>query len=477
MKIELNTRSNHQLPLALLLSEGEKSAIPLVKAHLQEKKFKGEYGELLVSHVLKDGKLHSVVLLGTGKKEELNEKKIRCLGGKLIKGLKALKSKEAQVMVGANLLAHFEVFLEGMLLGNYDPAKYKSEKKKETQLEKIFLLSHFWKTAHRLQLSRAGIMAEAVNHVRDMVNSGPNTMNTSAFVKAVKEVAKKNRYMLKDFPKPKLEKLGMGGLLAVNRGSVDGAHLLILEHRPKKKKSAPILLVGKGIIFDTGGVNLKTSSLHEMHLDMAGAAAVLGVFMLLKKLRLDQHVVGIMPVTDNAIDSKAYRPSEIINTYSGKTVEVMNTDAEGRMILCDALAYGIEKYTPKAVIDIATLTGACMVALGFQHAGLFGTDEKLLESLLKAGKESDEPLCRLPITESDEKAMKGKLADLTNLAMDHSYAGASRGAAFLKAFVGKTPWVHIDIAGPAFTKEPKDYESPMGTGFGIRLLLQYIKMC
>lgn len=450
-----------------------------IELHLKEKTFKGEAGEMLSTHILNSKKPQKIVLYGLGKEKDWSQKLARNYGAKIIKSAKGLKEKHIAIVVPKKVQNTLAEFAEGILLGSYNPVLYKTgeEQKKieNAEIANVTLVASAWTKTHEAQLKKSRHIADGVNYVRHLVNRGPNMMHTEAFVQEAKKISKDHGHQLTDFDKKQLEKMGMGGILAVNRGSVDPAHLLILEHNGKRKE-APIVIIGKGIIFDTGGVNLKPSaSMQDMHLDMAGAAVVLGVFKLLKQLNIKRRVIGITPITDNAIDSKAYRPSEIVTTYSGKTVEIMNTDAEGRMILCDAISYAKEKYKPELIIDLATLTGACMVALGFRTAGLFGNDEKLLKTIKASAERTDEPVCELPITDADEKAMKGKLADLTNLAMDHGYAGSSRAAAFLKVFVGDSKWAHIDIAGTAYTKDPKDYEVPMGTGYGVRMMIDVLE--
>lgn len=456
-----------------------KSKTELLAHHLKKKTFKGEAEETLSTHLTSSTRIQKVLFLGMGKEKEFTEKNARNMGAKAIRMIKGKKQKQVSIILPEGVQKYLQAFVEGVILGNFDPALHKTgeeqKKKEESIIKTLHLIAPAWTKSQGDLVKKAKLIAEVVNYTRNIVNCGPQQLSTNQFVKEVKTIAKRQQYKLTDINKRQLQKLQMGGILAVNRGSEEPAHLLILEHNPGGKQK-PIVICGKGIIFDTGGVSLKPSAhLHEMQLDMAGAAVVLGIFKLLKKLNIKQHIIGIMPVTDNAIGSTAYRPSEIITTYSGKTVEVVNTDAEGRMILCDALHYGATKYKPQYLIDLATLTGACMAALGYRTAGLFGNNEKLIKLIQTSGENSDEAVCHLPITEADEKAMKGQRADLTNLDSTSRYAGASRAAAFLKNFVNKTKWAHIDIAGTAFTKEPKDYEVNMGTGYGVRLMIDFLE--
>lgn len=455
-----------------------KNRTELLNTFISKKAFTGEKSQTVHTH-LTNGNVQKLMLFGLGKEKELSDTEARKFGGQVIKAAAGFAEKNINIVIPKALLKYIQAFSEGLVMGNFNPAIHKTgeetQKKEDKRIKKIELIASNWTRDLGSKVKDAKLIGQVINYTRNIVNCGPKQMSISQLVKEVRATAKENGYKLTDLDKKKLEKLKMGGILAVNRGSSEPAHMMILEHNAKLKE-APIVICGKGIIFDTGGVSLKPSThMHEMQLDMGGAAAVLGTFKLLKKLGVKRRVVGIMPITDNAIGSNAYRPSEIVTTYSGKTVEVMNTDAEGRMILCDALYYGATKYKPKYLLDMATLTGACMVALGYRNAGLFGNDQKLMDRLKKSAETSDEGLCQLPITETDEKAMKGKIADLTNLDMAGRYAGASRAAAFLKNFVADSKWAHIDLAGPAYTKEPKAYEVSMGTGFGVRLMIDFVQ--
>ncbi|HMR01317.1 MAG TPA: M17 family metallopeptidase, partial [Candidatus Gracilibacteria bacterium] len=255
------------------------------------------------------------------------------------------------------------------------------------------------------------------------------------------------------------------------------ANMVILEHKPKGTTGKPIVLVGKGITFDSGGYNLKSGAwFADMKMDMSGAAVVMNVLGLCAKLGIKKHVIGITPITDNLIGPKAQKVADIVTTYSGKTVEVNNTDAEGRLILCDAMAYAVDKFKPSKMIDVATLTGACMMALGEKYAGLFANNEGMIEGIKKASDATDELVWHMPLHPDHTKEMKSRIADLQNVNYGNKgMAGASTAAAFLQEFVGKTDWAHLDIAGTAFVSKPKKYESPMGTGFGVRLLTNYLE--
>lgn len=486
MTISFSTKADPIKPTVVALFEKQKAdkglhgktLTELIDASIKHKTFSQEAKKINNTHRVEKSRSQKLIFAGLGKEKEWNDKQARNLAAGIIKAAKGMESPEIHIILPHEALGNLQAFTEGLILGNYDPAIHKTGKKAEEadkkKIKKITLITNRWGKDHKTMAEKGQLIGMMVNYTRNLVNAPPNMLDINSFVEEAKSIAKENKYDFTDIDKKKLEKMGCGGILAVNQGSSDPAHMLIMEH--KGANEDPIVLVGKGIIFDSGGVNLKPSgSIHEMHLDMAGAATVLGIFQLLKKLNIKRYVIGITPVTDNAIDAKSYRPSEIITTLSGKTVEIKNTDAEGRMILSDALYYAATELKPQYIIDMATLTGACMVALGYRTAGLFGTDEELIKKFEQSAKNTDEPLCHLPITDADEESMKGKVADLANLSNTHNYAGASRAAAFLKNFINDTKWTHIDLAGPAYTKDPKPYEVCMGSGYGVRLVIDFLE--
>jgi leucyl aminopeptidase len=271
--------------------------------------------------------------------------------------------------------------------------------------------------------------------------------------------------------------MGWGGLLAVNRGSKKEAKCIILESDgAKNKREKPITIIGKGIVFDTGGYNLKpTNFIETMHQDKAGACTVLGLFAVLKKLGIKKNIIGIIPIAENLISAEAFRPADIVKMFSGLTVEITNTDAEGRLILADGITYAT-KLKPDSIITIATLTGAVAVALGDRYSGLLGNNLKLRKDLRKAGREVNDLAWPLPLHRDHKKKMDSRIADIRNADLGTAkFAGASKGAAFLERFVEKFPWCHIDIGGTAYTEDPKEYEQKGATAAGLRLLLRFLE--
>ena len=274
-----------------------------------------------------------------------------------------------------------------------------------------------------------------------------------------------------------MKKMRMGSLLSVSEGSSEPAYLIHLIHRPKVKTGKKVCFVGKGLTFDSGGISLKPSGkMHEMKYDMSGGAAVLGVFDVLSSISSDVEVHGLIPASENLPDGKATKPGDLVTAYNGLSIEVLNTDAEGRLILADALAYAAKKIRPDAMVDMATLTGAVVVALGHELTGVMGNDEELTQSLVEAGKRTSERVWPLPILDLHKEEMKGMVGDLRNISGPATGAGSSTGGAFLSYFVGETPWAHLDIAGSAWGAAQRDYQGgEKGTGVGVRLLIDYLE--
>lgn len=425
-----------------------------------------------------------ILLAGCGKSTKINYEKILEIFADAVKFLASRHPQKISILFNESFSSFPQALTEAVSLSNYQPAKsYKTSKSlnklKEQSIQTLELIGVPQNKEIRANLEKGLLMGEQVNEVRDWVNAPPNFANIKFFEEKAREIAKKTKSRLTILTKRNLEKLGMGGLLAVNRGGREEARMLILDYCPKGvgRNAPPAVFVGKGIIFDSGGYNLKPAGhIEDMQSDKAGAAALFGVISLLPKLDIKTRVVVVTPLTDNLIGPDALKPSEIIKTYSGRTVEITNTDAEGRLILCDAISYAVDKFKPKFLIDIATLTGACVVALGDRFSGLFGNDKDLVAKIKKAGGEVDELFWQLPLHKSFSEKMKGYYADLRNSDTGSSrYAGASKGAAFLKEFVGKTPWAHLDIAGPAFTSNPKKYECKGATGAGVRSLARFLE--
>jgi leucyl aminopeptidase len=298
-------------------------------------------------------------------------------------------------------------------------------------------------------------------------------MTPSIMALKAREIARKQNVTCIVLDKAKMKELGMNSLLGVAQGSNEEAKFIILEYSGAKKNEAPVVLVGKGLTFDSGGISIKPAEkMDEMKSDMSGGAAVMGAVMAAADLQLPLNIIGLVPATENMPGSKAYKPGDIFKSYSGKNIEVINTDAEGRLILADALTYAA-KYKPAAIIDIATLTGACIIALGDDVIGMLGTDDKLKGEINKAAENTGELVWEMPLWECYHEQIKSDIADYKN--SGGRAAGTITAAAFLSKFVGDFPWVHLDIAGPAWSSKDKPYTPKGASGVAVRLLVEFLR--
>jgi leucyl aminopeptidase len=364
-------------------------------------------------------------------------------------------------------------FLEGLSLSHYQFLKYFKEKdKKAHKLETINLISGSFSEEDTVSLN---ILTRAVFKARDLVNEPLSYLTAEQLSKEIEAMGKESGFSVEVLTKKKIESLKMGGLLAVNKGSIDPPTFSILEHKPgNPKNSKPYVLVGKGIVYDTGGLSLKptTDSMDYMKSDMAGAAAVAGAMYAIAAASLPVHVIGLIPATDNRPDGNAYVPGDIVKMFDGTTVEVLNTDAEGRMILADALAWA-KQYKPELVIDLATLTGAAWIAIGTQGmVGMGNTEKEVMESLKESGNEVHERIAEFPFWDEYYEMMKSDIADLKNIG--GKLAGAITAGKFLEHFTDY-PYIHLDIAGPAFLKKKEAYRPKGGSGVGVRLLYNFFR--
>jgi leucyl aminopeptidase len=372
-----------------------------------------------------------------------------------------------------------QALTEGAFLGLYTLKKYKTaaENEDKDNLRELAILASGSTTQRALEsgVQRGQILAEAVNMARDLSNSPGNEVNPSYLAKQAQEIAAKTTLRCHVLDVDGIREHQMGCLLGVAQGSEQPPAFIILEHAPKGAREKPIVLVGKGITFDSGGISIKpAANMEDMKMDMSGGAAVLGTMQALAQLGYPRRVVGLVPASENLPNGNAVKPGDILRAMSGKTVEVINTDAEGRLILADALAYGVQEFKPACMIDLATLTGAVVVALGSQATGMMGTDKAMMDRLRAAGEYSAERVWELPLYEEYSKQIKSDFADIKNVSNNRE-AGSIIGGAFLKEFVGDTPWVHLDIAGTAWTRENKPYIPKGATGVGIRLLVKTLE--
>ncbi len=367
-----------------------------------------------------------------------------------------------------NLIGHF---LHGMRLKSYKFEKYKTKKNK-----KDIIVNVCGKNIPSLkdQLKFKAI-EEGSFYTRDLVSEPGNVLHPDEYAKRLNSL-RKIGLKINIFDEKKLKKLGMNTLLGVGQGSIRGSYLVTMEWNGLKDKSKPLAFVGKGVCFDTGGISLKPAKfMEDMTYDMAGSAVVVGLMKSLALRKAKINAVGVVGLVENMPGGNALRPGDILKSYSGKTVEVLNTDAEGRLVLADALTYTEQKFKPKFIVDLATLTGAIIVALGSEYAGLFSNDDKLSKQLIDAGENVEEKVWRMPLNKNFDKLIDSKNADMQNINYIGG-AGSTTAAQFLQRFIlNKTPWAHLDIAGMAFSKYGGALNSGGATGYGVRLLNKLIE--
>jgi len=368
-----------------------------------------------------------------------------------------------------NFLGHF---LHGLKLKSYEFNKYKS--KKETRLITVNVFGYRNKPSTQDQLKFKSL-EEGTFFARDLVSEPGNVLHPDEYAKRLRSL-KKNGLKINIYDEKKLKKLGMNALLGVGQGSIRGSYLVTIEWNGAKNNSKPLAFVGKGVCFDTGGYSLKPAKfMEDMTYDMAGSAVVVGLMKNLALRKAKINAVGVVGLVENMVSGNAQRPGDIVKSFSGKTIEVLNTDAEGRLVLADALTFTEKKFQPKFIVDLATLTGAIIVSLGSEYAGLFSNDDKLSKQLLHAGEKVEEKLWRMPLHKNYDKLINSKNADMQNINYVGG-AGSTTAAQFLQRFIlNKTPWAHLDIAGMAFSKYGGALNSGGATGYGVRLLNQLIE--
>ena len=374
-------------------------------------------------------------------------------------------------IVGKNeiFLSHF---LHGLKLKSYEFKKYKT--KKEKRVISINVTGNKNKPSTQKQL-KFKALEEGTFYARDLVSEPGNILHPDEYAKRLNSL-RKDGLKINIYDKKKLKKLGMNALLGVGMGSIRGSYLVTMEWNGTKNNSKPLAFVGKGVTFDTGGYSLKPARfMEDMTYDMAGSAAVVGLMKSLALRKAKINAVGVVGLVENMVSGVAQRPGDIVKSYSGKTIEVLNTDAEGRLVLADALSFTEKKFKPKFIVDLATLTGAIIVCLGSEYAGLFSNDNQLSKQIINAGEKVEEKLWRMPLHKNYDKLMNSKNADMQNINYVGG-AGSTTAAQFLQRFIlNKTPWAHLDIAGMAFSKYGGALNSGGATGFGVRLLNQLIE--
>ncbi|MFT4552493.1 MAG: leucyl aminopeptidase [Chlamydiales bacterium] len=443
--------------------------------------FKGKEGEVVFVYPSQN-KESRIALLGLGKEKDLSSETLRRSFASLVKSC-----QKKEDVTSLNVFLPDTKYLskeavsrgvsEGLYLANYSYDKLKKDSLKNggktVTLKKVAFIGA--DRALMLKMNKIGLLCESVHFARDLVNGNADEVNPQYLASLAKDLGKKlPKVKTTVFDKKRIEKEGMGLLLAVNRGSRNDPAFIIMEYKGAPKSKDCTVLVGKGVTYDTGGLNLKpTGSMETMKCDMAGSAVAFGTIYAAASMGLNVNLTAVVAATENCIDAKSYKPGDVYSSYSGKTIEIGNTDAEGRLTLADALAYAEKNLSPTRMIDFATLTGAIVIALGEETIGMMSNDEGLSGAFSKAGEETYERVCRLPLYKEYRDQLKSDIADISNLG--GRPAGSITAGLFLQEFVGKTPWVHFDIAGTAYLSKARRYNPKNGTGSGVRLMVEYLQ--
>lgn len=430
--------------------------------------FKGKYNKIETVKAFVEGKIIKICLVGLGEKEELNNEKIRVVGGNLAKKLKSMIKDEAvNVDILSNDLCEEGAYslVEGIILGDYEFKKYKTNHKAKI----IDTINIYTKEDVSKGIEKGRLLGETTIVARDLVNEPANVIYPETLANEVTKLGKEYGFEVDVYEEEKIKALGMEAFLSVAKGSQKKPRFIVMRYMPNKEDKEILGLVGKGLTFDTGGYSIKpTNSMVNMKTDMGGAASVIGAMCAIAKDKLDKNVVAVVAACENAISGRAYKPGDIINSMGKKTIEILNTDAEGRLTLADAVYYIVNNEKVTSVLDIATLTGAAIVALGTVASGVITNNDEFYNELENASKLSGEKIWRMPVFDEYKSLIKGDEADLKNSAGREG--GCITAGLFVGEFVGNTPWLHVDIAGTSESAKSTGYKSKGATGEGVRTL-------
>jgi leucyl aminopeptidase len=490
MQVEFSSNySDKSDTLVILISESLKiggkvgkidtKIADLIKKAIQIRKFKGKKGDVLVITAPAEMRYNQLIIVGIGDNGKINDSAALSVGGSIYNALNSAKSVNADIVV-EEFKEDYAVAANiayGATLRSYRFDKYRTNIKddKKATVESVNFKLDGAEKAKKIS-DKLQKIAEAVFLARDVVTEPPNKLYPESYAKIIEKNLSRNDVKVSLLSEKKLEELGMGALLGVGQGSIRESYVVVMEYygsdNPKEK---PVAFVGKGVTFDTGGISIKPAlGMEDMKYDMGGSAAVFGVIKALSGRKAKVNAVGVVGLVENMPGHNAQRPSDVVSTMSGQTVEVLNTDAEGRLVLADVLTYVQEKHNPKVIVDLATLTGAIVIALGDQYAGLFSNNDKLSEMLINAANETEELLWRFPLSAEYDKLLDSEIADMQNISSGKG-AGSITAAQFLKRFIkDDTAWAHLDIAGMAWTKKDLDVCPKGATAFGVRLLDKFV---
>lgn len=478
--------------LALAVFKGEKATAETLKEFdkmtggavasvIKSEEFKGEQGD--IAYLFLDGKgktkAQRVLLVGVGEKSDYSAKDVSLLSGaaarylckRNVKSFALLPRAEGDaVEIAANAM-------QGVVTSGFELDKYRKDKNTKEITNFVLCVEGAKAADLKNGLSRGQAIGEGMNFTRDLANEPPNILTPTEMANRAKKMAKDCGLKCEILDEAKMEKMGMNSLLSVSHGSAQPAKLIVLKYEPKKntgKKGELLGLVGKGITFDTGGISIKPAAgMEAMKYDMTGGATVLGTMMAIGKIQPSVPVIGVVAAVENMPGGKATRPSDVVTAMNGKTVEILNTDAEGRLVLADAVHY-TEKHGATRIVDMATLTGAVIIALGDINTGIMGNDQELVDDIIECGKEVGENFWQLPLGKEYSKGIKSDIADVKNIGPSRK-AGTIIGGAFIQEFIDKAKWAHLDIAGTAWADETTAHQSKGPTGVAVRTLLKLVE--
>ncbi|HEX8367622.1 MAG TPA: leucyl aminopeptidase [Pyrinomonadaceae bacterium] len=454
----------------------------LIASVIKSEEFSGKEGETVLLHIAPKGKVKAsrILLVGIGEKTDYKTPNVAILAGAAARYLRKLNVKSFALVPRSDAEAR-EVAaqaMQGVVTSQFELDKYKTKEKNDKAID-TFAVCVEGANEKELKagLERGVIIGESINYTRDLSNEPPNILTPTEMAKRAQQMARETGLKCEILDEKQMQKLGMGSLLSVSIGSEQPAKLIVLRYEPKKstgKKGELTALVGKGITFDTGGISIKPAEgMDAMKYDMTGGGTVIGTMRAIGLLKPSVPVLGIVAAVENMPDGKATRPSDVVTAMNGKTVEILNTDAEGRLILADAVAYA-EQQGATRIVDMATLTGAVIIALGDHNTAVLGNDDELVNEIIECGKEVGENFWQLPIGKEYSRAIKSDIADIKNIGGGRK-AGTIIGAVFIQEFVDKAKWAHLDIAGTAWADDTKPHQSKGPTGVAIRTLLRMVE--
>ncbi len=464
-----------------LLKDLDKFTGGLISQVIKDEDFKGEAGETALIRFKANGKVKakSLLLVGAGDRTDYNAASVAAVAGGAARFLRKrnVKSFALAPRSEEKTLEVAKCAAQGVVTSQFDIDKYRKDKNKQEITNFVLFVEGAKPADLKNGLSQGEIIGDSMNFTRDLANEPPNILTPTEMANRAKAMAKQTGLKFEVLDEAKMKRLGMGSLLSVSHGSEQPAKMIILRYEPKKntgRKGELLAYVGKGITFDTGGISLKQGEgMEAMKYDMSGGATVLGTMRAIGLLQPSIPVLGIVAAVENMPDGRASRPSDVVTAMNGKTIEILNTDAEGRLVLADAVAYA-EKQGATKIIDMATLTGAVVIALGGLNTGIMGNDQELIDEIIETGKEVGEDFWQLPISKEYSKGIKSDIADIKNMG-PRGKAGTIMGAVFIQEFIDKAKWAHLDIAGTAWNDDGKPHQSKGPTAVAVRTLVKLVE--